>query len=68
MPTNCHTEISEMVMSAVDSWPSQGAKRKPKPKEFRNILEMPHNGERISCQMKPMMTTESMVGMKIRVR
>ena len=68
MPTNCHTEISETVRSAVDSSPSHGANRKPSPKTCRNILAMPHSGERMSCQMKPMTTTESMVGMKISVR
>ena len=29
---------------------------------------MPHSGERMSCQEKPMTTTDSMVGMKISVR
>ena len=29
---------------------------------------MPQSGERMSCQMKPMMTTDSMVGRKISVR
>ena len=29
---------------------------------------MPQSGDRISCQLKPMMTTDSMVGMKISVR
>ena len=35
---------------------------------YADILEMPQSGERMSCQLKPMMTTESMVGMKIIVR
>ena len=29
---------------------------------------MPQSGLRMSCQMKPMMTTESMVGRKMSVR
>ena len=29
---------------------------------------MPQSGERINCQLKPMITTDSIVGMKIRVR
>ena len=68
MPTNCHTEMSETVMRAEDSRPSHGAKRKPRPTLCRNNLAMPQMGERMSCQTKPMTTTESMVGMKISVR
>ncbi len=29
---------------------------------------MPHSGDRISCQMKPMMTKDSIVGRKMSVR
>ncbi len=68
MPTNCQTEISETVMRAVLSWPSQGANSVPRPKVARKLLEMPQSGDRISCQMNPMMTTESIVGMKSSVR
>ena len=38
MPTNCQTEISEIVSSAVDSWPSQGANKLPRPTAFKSAL------------------------------
>ncbi len=68
MPTNCQTEISDTVMRALFSRPSQGAKRNLRPIAFRKPEVMPQVGLRMSCQTKPMMTTESMVGMKIKVR
>jgi hypothetical protein len=45
MPTNCQTDISETVMSAVDSSPSQGAKRKPRPNVCRNLGDAPERRE-----------------------
>ena len=56
MPKYCHTDISEIVGSAVISLPSSG---KP---------TMPHSGLMISRQMKPTITTESVAGMNSSVR
>ena len=47
MPMYCHTDISDRVGSAVAVLPSSG------------VSMMPHSGERMSCQMKPTITTES---------
>ncbi|MNO10190.1 hypothetical protein D3C81_2338880 [compost metagenome] len=57
-----------MVSRAVDSWPSHGAKWLPMPTPSISDWPTPHSGDKISCQMKPMMTTDSRVGRKIRVR
>ena len=68
MPTNCQTEISDSVVSAYSSLPSQGAYSHFSPTAPSSVDETPQIGLRISFQVKPMMTTESMVGMKIAVR
>ena len=68
MPTNCHTEISAIVGSAVSSWPSQGPNWSPRPTRLISFSATPHSGERISCQMKPMITTDSSVGRNSTVR
>jgi hypothetical protein len=65
---NCHTEMSDSVMSAVEGRPSHGANQAPRPTDFSNPSATPHSGERISVQAKPMITTDSMVGRKINVR
>ncbi len=68
MPTNCQTEISASVVSAVPSWPSQGAKSDFSPTAPSMPGAMPQIGDRISFQTKPTITKESIVGMKIAVR
>ena len=68
MPTNCQTEISASVVSAVSSWPSQGAKSERRPIASSRPGAMPQIGDRISFQTKPTMTKLRIVGMKIAVR
>src|ERR1043166_5007103 len=68
MPTNCQTEIKETVSKAVSGLPSQGANHDPSPTAFNMLWATPHNGFRINCQIKPMMTTDNTVGIKITVR
>ena len=68
MPTNCHTEISASVTSAVDGRPSHGANQLPRPTAFSAPSATPHSGDRIRFQAKPTMTTESIVGRKMIVR
>ena len=68
MPTNCQTEISASVVSAVASWPSQGANSDFRPTASSMPGAMPQIGDRISFQTKPTMTKERIVGMKIAVR
>ena len=68
MPTNCQTEISASVISAVEGRPSQGANSEPRPTVVSAPSATPHSGERIRFQTKPTMTTESIVGRKISVR
>ena len=68
MPTNCQTETSARVVSAVSSLPSQGAKRDFSPTASSMEGAMPQIGERISFQTKPTMTKERMVGTKIAER
>ncbi len=68
MPTNCHTEISAIVRSAVSSWPSHGPKCSPSPTSVSSFSLTPHSGDRISCQVNPMITTDSSVGRNSTVR
>ena len=59
--------MSETVSSAVASWPSQGANKLPRPTAFKSARrDAPERRLRMSCQMKPMMTTDSMVGRKMQ--
>ena len=68
MPTNCQTEINETVTKAVSGLPSQGPNHAPSPTASSMPSATPHNGLRINCQIKPMMTTDNTVGMKMIVR
>src|SRR5512133_3682092 len=68
MPTNCQTEIKETVIRAVSGLPNQGPNQDPSPTAFNMLSATPHNGLRINCQTKPMMTTDSTVGKKMTVR
>ena len=68
MPTNCHTEISASVTSAVEGRPSQGANQLPRPTAFSAPSATPQSGERMRFQEKPTITTDSMVGRKMTVR
>ncbi len=68
MPTNCQTEISASVVSAVDSWPSQGWNQLRRPTKPSSVGATPQIGLRISFQVKPTMTKDSMVGRKKTVR
>src|ERR1700674_2443419 len=68
MPTNCQTEMSDRVMSALDSRPSHGANREPNPTAFKAPEATPQSGERIRFQENPTMTTESIVGRNMTVR
>ncbi len=57
------------AMSAVLSWPSQGANRALQADEARSgTATTPQIGDRMSFQMKPTITKESSVGMKMAVR
>ncbi len=44
-PTNCHTDISDTVISADDSSPSQGANQSPRPTMLSRRSDTPHSGE-----------------------
>src|SRR5919109_791258 len=68
MPTNCQTEINETATKAVSGLPSQGPNHDPNPTASKMLSATPHNGLRINCQTKPMITTDNTVGMKITVR
>src|SRR6476646_11245779 len=68
MPTNCQTEISATVTKAVSGLPSHGANQAPSPTAFNMPSATPHNGLRVNCQIKPMITTDNTVGIKITVR
>ena len=68
MPMNCHTEMNESAIRAGPSNPSQGWYRSARPNQPMMVSATPHNGLRINSQMKPTMTTESMVGRKKIVR
>ena len=47
-----------MVQQAVDSWPAT-ARSGAMPTPSISDWPTPHSGDKISCQMKPMMTTDS---------
>ncbi len=68
MPTNCQTDISASVTSAVDGRPSQGANQLPRPTAFNAPSATPHSGDRMRFHEKPTITTDSMVGRKMTVR
>ena len=58
----------DTVISAELSSPSQGANQSPNPTKVKSRSDTPHNGYRMSCHTKPMITTDKSVGRKKIVR
>ena len=66
MPTNCQTEIKQTVDQGSFRVAQPGFEPETQGSQLPSMLLLtPHSGFRIKFQIKPMMTTESTVGMKI---